>query len=90
MRSTTTIRLAAATLLAVSAAGRSGRAEETADTLLKKSRDVLAQLEGEIEVSHTAFLYAVDSAGRVVLQWPFGTSSDDMKDDIEYLFEQGA
>jgi protein SCO1/2 len=45
---------------------------------------------GEIEVSHTAFLYAVDSGGRVVLQWPFGTSSDDMRGDIEFLFEQGA
>lgn len=52
--------------------------------------EVVENDEGEIEVSHTAFLYAVDSGGRVVLQWPFGTSSDDMRDDIEYLFERGA
>lgn len=45
--------------------------------------------EGEIEVGHTAFLYAVDSAGRIRLTWPFGTPHEDLTSDMEYLFEEG-
>jgi protein SCO1 len=30
----------------------------------------------EIEVSHTGSLYAVDSAGQIVVQWPFDPSAD--------------
>ena len=45
--------------------------------------------EGEIEVGHTAFLYAVDSAGRIRLTWPFGTPHEDLTSDMEYLFNEG-
>lgn len=47
--------------------------------------------DGEIEVSHTADLYAVDDQGDIVLQWPFGTSYEDLSDDIaDLLAEQQA
>lgn len=41
--------------------------------------------EGEPEVSHTAELYAVDDAGRIVLVWPFGTSYRDIGADLTRL-----
>ena len=50
------------------------------------SYDVTTNDEGEIEVSHSGFLYFVDDQGRLVLTWPFGTSSSEMAADIEQLF----
>lgn len=41
--------------------------------------------EGEIEVGHSADLYVVDDHGDVVLQWPFGTSSEDIAADLSTL-----
>jgi protein SCO1/2 len=41
----------------------------------------------DIEVGHTAFLYAIDAAGLIQLQWPFGATSEDMASDLEYLLE---
>ena len=49
--------------------------------------------EGEIEVSHTAFVYAVDSQGLLRLQWPFGTRPETFRDDLRTLmrsFENGS
>ena len=40
---------------------------------------------GAIEVSHTAFVYAVDDAGLLRLQWPFGTRADALTRDVESL-----
>jgi len=42
--------------------------------------------DGEVEVVHTGFVYVVDDTGRLVLTWPFGTTSDDMANDLELLF----
>jgi len=44
--------------------------------------------DGTIDVAHTAVLYAVDSAGRVVVEWPFGTSADAMADDLTTLLSR--
>lgn len=41
----------------------------------------------DVEVGHTAFLYAIDDAGKIQLQWPFGATSEDMANDLEYLLE---
>jgi protein SCO1/2 len=46
--------------------------------------------DGEIEVSHSADLYVVDDAGDIILQWPFGTSSDDLRADLETLLADRA
>lgn len=41
--------------------------------------------DGEIEVSHTGDLYVVDDRGDIVLQWPFGTASDDIAADLSAM-----
>jgi protein SCO1/2 len=43
--------------------------------------------DGETEVSHTAFLYAVDEKGRLVLQWPFRTPPDALRSDLDALLD---
>ena len=50
------------------------------------SYDVTTNGEGDIEVSHSGFLYLVDDQGRLVVTWPFGTSSSEMAADVEQLF----
>lgn len=56
------------------------------------SYEVITNDEGEVEVSHSGFLYLVDDQGRLVVTWPFGTSSSEMAADIEQLFaaQEGA
>lgn len=51
--------------------------------------EVTTTADGTIEVAHSAFLYVVDSGGRILVQWPFGTLSEDMQKDLEYLFAEG-
>ncbi|MFZ8996743.1 MAG: SCO family protein [Ilumatobacteraceae bacterium] len=47
--------------------------------------------DGDIEVSHTTSLYAVDDRGRLVLTWQFGVSIDDLAADLTRLLsEEGA
>ena len=50
------------------------------------SYEVITNDEGEVEVSHSGFLYLVDDQGRLVVTWPFGTASTEMAADIEQLF----
>ena len=50
------------------------------------SYEVITNDEGDVEVSHSGFLYLVDDQGRLVVTWPFGTSSTEMAADIEQLF----
>jgi len=46
------------------------------------------EVDGEAKVFHTGSLYAVDPIGDLVLTWPFGTSSDDIRGDLERLLEE--
>lgn len=39
----------------------------------------------EYSVSHTAFLYAVDRGGNVLVMWPFGALSEDIAADLKQL-----
>jgi protein SCO1/2 len=50
------------------------------------SYEVITNDEGEVEVSHSGFLYLVDDQGRLVVTWPFGTASTEMAADVEQLF----
>lgn len=50
--------------------------------------DVRTNDEGDIEVSHTGELYAVDDTGTVVMQWPFGTSHESITRDVRSLLAQ--
>jgi protein SCO1/2 len=54
------------------------------------SYDVTTNAEGEVEVSHSGFLYLVGDDGRLLVTWPFGTSSQDMASYIEQLFDTQA
>jgi len=40
-------------------------------------------VDGRTEVEHTTVTYLVDDAGRVVVEWPFGTTSDGMEHDLK-------
>ena len=51
--------------------------------------EVTMTADGEIEVAHTAVLSVVDSSGRILVQWPFGMTVEDMQNDIEFLFDGG-
>jgi protein SCO1/2 len=44
--------------------------------------------DGLVEVDHSPFLYAVDDAGRLVLTWQFGATSDDMSNDLVLLLDR--
>ena len=49
------------------------------------SASVETDADGRVDVAHTAVLYAVDATGRVVVEWPFGTSASALADDLEVL-----
>ncbi|MEZ5165046.1 MAG: SCO family protein [Acidimicrobiales bacterium] len=67
----------------------------TDDVVLKSAADalgasysvVLPPDGGEPEVGHTGFLYAVDSRGRLVVTWAFGTPADDLSHDLAILLD---
>jgi len=44
--------------------------------------DVITTSDGQIEVSHTAYLYGVDDQGRIRLVWPFGAEPERIADDL--------
>jgi protein SCO1/2 len=54
------------------------------------SAEVRTAADGAVEVSHTALLYAVDDRGRVVVEWPFGTTAASMAADLETLLAAAA
>ncbi len=47
--------------------------------------DVTVADDGDVEVTHTGSLYAVDDEGRLLVTWPFGTTIDDLAADLELL-----
>ncbi len=51
---------------------------------------VLEGDDGESQVYHTGSLYAVDSSGGLLLTWPFGTSVDDLENDLSRLLSEAA
>jgi protein SCO1/2 len=63
--------------------------EDTADAF-GASYSVETADDGEIEVSHSADLYVVDEAGDLILQWPFGTTHDDIAADLSDLLADRA
>lgn len=52
------------------------------------SASVEMAADGSIEVAHTAVLYAVDADGRVVVEWPFGTSATALAKDLTLLLRR--
>jgi protein SCO1/2 len=63
-------------------------------TLLRSTADafgadysVETAASGDIEVSHTGNLYAVDDQGVLRLQWAFGTTPEDLGRDLALLLD---
>lgn len=54
------------------------------------SYDVTTNDEGDIEVSHSGFLYLVGDDGTLLVTWPFGTSSEEMAADVQQLYQTQA
>lgn len=52
------------------------------------SAEVTVAADGSVDVAHTAVLYAVDPSGRVVVEWPFGTSAEAIAADLAVLLER--
>jgi protein SCO1 len=52
--------------------------------------EVVVADDGEVNVGHTAHLYAVDDQGRLLVTWPFGVTSDALAADIAYLLSDQA
>lgn len=44
--------------------------------------------DGSYDVSHSAYTYAVDDSGDVVLEWPFGMRSADLSHDLKILLSK--
>jgi len=49
---------------------------------------VVANDEGEIEVSHTPNLFVIDDQGSMVLTWPFGVQPTDISSDLNLLLDR--
>ena len=49
------------------------------------SAEVTVAADADVEVAHSAVLYAVDASGRVVVEWPFGTSATALAEDLARL-----
>ena len=52
------------------------------------SWEVRTAEDGEIEVDHSPFLYAVDDQGQLVLTWQFGASAEDIAADLAKLLDR--
>lgn len=73
---------------AVAAGTLDAEQTEAAGAPFGASWEVRTLEDGGIEVDHTPFLYAVDDAGRLVLTWQFGATSDDMSTDLSTLLDR--
>ncbi len=56
------------------------------DAFLARS-SVSKDADGEVMVTHTAVLSAVDASGTVVVEWPFGASKDTIANDLRILLD---
>ncbi|HSJ72494.1 MAG TPA: SCO family protein [Acidimicrobiia bacterium] len=51
--------------------------------------DVIKASDGNVEVTHTAYLYGVDDTGEIEIVWPFGAEPDRIRSEIEGFLERG-
>jgi protein SCO1/2 len=54
------------------------------------SYQVTTNEDGEVEVGHTGDVFAVNSEGTVVMQWPFGTDPESLASDLTSLLDAEA
>ena len=55
--------------------------------VFQASSSVTKKSDGSIEVGHSATTYVVDDRGIVVVEWPYGLTADDMKNDLRILLK---
>lgn len=67
----------------------------TDDTVLRAAADAFGVAydvsptdDGDFDVIHTGFLYAVDDQGQLLVTWPFGIPADDIANDLEILLNR--
>lgn len=53
------------------------------------SYEVTTEPDGSVDVAHSGFLYVVGDNGKLLLAWPFGTSSEEMAADMFQLMTMG-
>ena len=58
---------------------------ETVQDAFGASSTITPKDDGTYDVSHTAISYIVDSDGDVVVEWPYGVSSEAMAHDLQIL-----
>lgn len=51
--------------------------------------DVVRTSDGNVEVTHTAYLYGVDDAGEIAIVWPFGAEPGRIRSEIEGFLTHG-
>lgn len=58
---------------------------KSAESAFGASSSITAREDGSYDVSHTGSAYAVDSNGKIVVEWPFGTNSNQIATDIRIM-----
>lgn len=61
---------------------------QAAEDAFLATSSVTTAADGTVEVEHSAQMYVVDADGAVLVEWPFGTSSDVMASDLRLLLDQ--
>lgn len=54
------------------------------------SSSVTKNDDGSIEVGHSATTYVINDQGKVVVEWPYGLTADDMANDLKILLNKSA
>lgn len=58
--------------------------------VFQASSSVTKNADGSIEVGHSATTYVVDDRGKVVVEWPYGLTADDMANDLKILLKKSS
>lgn len=55
---------------------------QAAEDVFGASSSVTKTGDGKVEVTHTGTAYVIDEHGTVLVEWPFGITTDDMANDL--------
>lgn len=58
--------------------------------VFQASSSITKNDDGSIEVGHSATTYVVNDEGKVVVEWPYGLTADDMANDLKILLNKSA
>lgn len=61
---------------------------EAIKEVFQASSSVTKNDDGSIEVGHSATTYVVNDRGKVVVEWPYGLTADDMANDLKVLLKK--